>query len=288
MGSDLFKKINKSPTFKRVYKKVKAIKWYEIAILLCIGIVVIFILLNLRSVKKSERTRIAAKIQGKNWADDYSNGDGFKPPLWVTTDINKNDVELSLSGEEIAIVESIDKYDDNGTVLLILSLKTSLDPATKQLQFKNRALLVGGTLELIINNTLSPAEIIDLNPPVGGYQKATYIVTAKARLLEDIIAKQIKIGDKAYNLGTNEVIAEVMDVKVSQSTNDITFNGTNIHFNTNLKEVDLKLKIQAQKIKNSWYFATEQKVKAGHHLYVAFPNYNIGWLIIDDVQSADE
>lgn len=288
MDLDLFKKVKKTTTFKKLSKKVKTIKWYETAILFVIGVIAVFVLLNLKSSQKSEWTRVAVKVQGKNWVDDYTNGDGFRPPLWVATDINQGDVELSLSGEEIAKVESADKYDDGRTILLILSLKTSFDPATKQLQFKNRSLLVGGTIELIINNTLSPAEIIDLNPPAGGYQKTHYIVTAKARLLEEVIAKQIKVGDKAYNLGTGEVIAEVLSVNVKQSADDITFDGTNIHFNTNLKEVDLKLKLQAQNIKDSWYFSTEQKIKAGYHLFIAFPNYNIGWLIIDDVQFTGE
>lgn len=288
MDLDLFKKVKKTTTFKKLFKKVKKIKLYEAVILLITGIISVFVLLNLKSSQKSEWTRIAVKVQGKNWVDDYTNGEGFRPPLWVATDINQGDVELSLSGEEIAKVESADKYDDGRAILLILSLKTSVDPATKQIQFKNRSLLVGGTIELIINNTLSPAEIIDLNPPAGGYQKTHFIVTAKARLLEAIIAQQIKVGDKAYNLGTGEVIAEVLSVKVNQSSNDITFDGTNIHFNTNLKEVDLKLRIQAQNIKDSWYFSTEQKIKAGYHLFIAFPNYNIGWLIIDDVQLAGE
>lgn len=288
MDLDLFKKVKKKPAFKKLYKKIKTIKWYEFAVIIAIGLIAVTVLLNLKSSRKSEWTRIAVKVQGKNWVDDYSSGDGFRPPLWVASDINAGDAELSLSGEEIAKVESADKYDDGRTILLVLSLKTSLDPSTKQLQFKNRALLVGGTIELILNNTLSPAEIIDLNPPAGGYQKAEFNITATARLLEDIVAKQIKVGDKAYNLGTGEVIAEVLEVEVKESSDDITFDGTNIHFNTNLKEVDLKLKIQAKNIKDSWYFSTEQKIKAGYHLFIAFPNYNIGWLIIDDIQLVGE
>lgn len=291
----LYKKMNK--TIRRLYKRIRSIGFYEYLILFGIILFTLFIVKFAKGTTGEWKT-IAIEFYGKNWNEDWTDNENFKPPTWLLSQLNVGDIELSPDGEKIAEIISIDKFPTKRNAIAVINIKAIKERKTNTYVFKNNTILPGSFISFIFNNASITGNVIDINVSPDGYEEKLFRIKARIKNMEPFIIEKIQIGDSMKNLSTNTIMAEIKDIHTSPSTSSVLF--TNLQQNTklileqnpNFRDVYLTLDVLARKINNSWCFITPEYIlqatnKNTSFLDMDFSNYSLYQIELLDIQSIE-
>lgn len=279
--------------YQKIKKRLKKLTPIEIVVaILFLATTVIFI--KYFSSKTTWKT-VRIEVIKKNWTENYDPL-GYKAPFWLADKIKIGQNELDKSGKIIATITNIENYQrgsEDIDLYLTVKIKANYTKKTNSYYFKDNQIYLGSAIELNPDNNYLIGQIIDMNPPVSGYQTKQFLVTIITRDVDTQTIKNIILHDKMYNQANNSVIAEITNINVSTPNNNIYVEKTSTNSflsltpNTKNKDVTIKFLVTAQYIGQDWYFAGHQNIKVGNAFYFYSPKINLYKMEIVNVEETE-
>jgi hypothetical protein len=276
--------------YKKIKNQLKKLTPTEIVItILFITTAIIFI--KYFSSKATWKT-VRIEVIKKNWAENYDPY-GYKAPFWLSDKIKIGQNEINKSGKVIATVTNIENYERGGEEIdlyLTVKIKTNYTKKTNSYSFKDNQIYLGSAIELNLDNNYLIGQIIDMDPPVSGYQTKQFLITTNIRDVDVEKIKNITLHDKMYNKTDNSIISEIIKIETSSPTNNIYIQNTShtnflsLSQNNKNKDVTIKFLVTAKYISQDWYFAGHQNIKVGNNFYFYSPKINLYGMEIVNVE----
>lgn len=284
------KQIPSQELIKKFKLRLKSITPLQAFGLLVVVIGVVFLVKFFGLGEEWKTVRI--EVVGKPWSEDWSGGYlAFKPKAWLARNIQVGDVELGVDGKKIAEIMETEEYGDYKPALYITAnLKVIYNRRTKKYAFKNKSIETGTTIEILLPETRIEGQIVDMNAPQGSYEKKTMTITGRMRNVDPWLLEKISVGDMMINKATGETVAEIVNINTEPGVSAVFFTNPNVHTNVFLdilerrRNVIIDMKIEMKKFSEGWRFAGKQIVKVGSTIALSLPEYEIGWLEIQNIQ----
>ncbi len=267
------------------FKRIKTLQPIQVFTLFVIAGITVFTI-KFYGRKPAERV-IKIQVVGKQWAQNYNNYAGYRPPFWLNNSIQIGDTETTVNGWRSAEIVNIEKYDRWGTdadLYLIAKLKGEVNTRTNKFMYNSKPVEVGSSIELHLTRTDVLGQIIDDNVPEKGYPEKELFVVARARNIDPWIIGALRAGDTMLNGPQKKAVATLMSyaiepptsaVFLSDSTTSNPPNNTFLTLNPRAKDAVLKVKLRVQQYDTGSYFAGHQNIKVGQQIWIYFPQVNI-------------
>jgi len=199
-------------------------------------------------------------------------------PYWVADVVSVSDKDLDSFRRINAEVLDKEQYDINGpnkNVLLILRSKVIKDRSGTYL-FKNKPLLVGGGINLILGNVQWSGTVVylGLQPPIYKYKKL--LLTVKGKQTESWITDSLNISDTMTN-NKGQILAKVLEKKVTLAEVRVdTASGLAVvSYDKTKRDIEAKLEILTKEINGEYYFIDKQKIKVDEAVTFYFKGITI-------------
>ena len=241
---------------------------------------------------KKEWLMIRAEVKGKDWTEDFSGGNSFNPPPWLSNTIKSGDTEFGIDGKPTANIISVEQYGDvKPTIFVTAKIKVVASIRTGKYSYKNRAVEIGGPIELSLPKTKVLGQIEALNIPPEGYSQKYIIATVRIRNIEPWVVNKIAVGDKMFDRANNIVVAEILSKSTETPTSSVFtsspgyFTNQFLVTNPRLKDIVLTLRLLLVNYPYGWRFAGNQILKVGSldsPLKFSFADYNLPYVEVQD------
>lgn len=285
------KKLNK--IFSRYFPQLRRITPIMAFLLLIVSAGTVFTIKYFGRQPLWRTVRI--QVVGKDWIDNFTNYNGYRPPFWLTDKIKVGDSEIAIDGRKVAEVMTIDEYERIGPesdLYLTVKLYGEVSTRLKKFLYRGRPIEVGAPIELHLNRVAVIGQTIDDSVPENGYPKKNITITARLQNTEPWIINGLSIGDTMVNRGDKLPIATIRSFHVEPPISSILFvppNGsTNLFLENNprLKDLIINATLSVQNQNGDWYFAGHQKIKVGNGLWLYLSRVNLNPLEIQSVEDA--
>lgn len=234
---------------------------------------------------------IRLEVVGSNWISNPV--EPAKPPYWLGDKINLGDKELGINGEEIAKVLRVENYersDERTDLYITVRVKTELNQKLGKYIFKGKAIEVGAPIELRLDKVFVSGQIIDDQVQEEVNKSKEVIIKGRWRNQEPWRINQIHVGDQMLDLGSNQVVAEILSVWTESPSLQATINITydrQLEINSSSRWVDgiIKAKLKLEEYgDNKWYFAGHYKIKVGQHIQLILPTVDVLYMEIEEIE----
>ncbi len=273
---------------KLIKKRFQALSPIEIFIIITIAFLTIFIVKFFG--RKKEFITIKVEVIKQNWLNNYDPY-GYRAPFWISDKVEIGQTEKDKAGKTVATLIDLENYErgnEEAELYLTLRIQTTLDKRTGVYYFKDKAVNLGSTIDLNLNNIELRGQVIDNNVPENGYPIKHFNVTARARNLDPWVYQKIIVGQKIYNRATNETIGEIIQVDLEKSSlQEIKVDNTGKYLLANSgqnKDAIIKIKLRTYQMDNKWFFSGHQDLKIGSSLYLYTNQTNLYNLDIQNVE----
>lgn len=258
-------------SIKQIKKRLQSLTPIEIFIIITIAFLTIFIVKFFG--RKKEFITIKVEIIKQNWLDNYDPY-GYRAPFWISDKIKVGQTEKDKTGKTIATLIDLENYergDEEAELYLTLKIQTLLDRRTGVYYFKDKAVNLGSTINLNLDNIELRGQIIDNNVPQNGYPTKYFNVTARARNLDSWVYEKIIPGLKVYNRSTKEVVGEVTNVTLEKSSlQEIKADSSGNYLVAapeKNKDAIITLKLKTYQMDGKWFFTGHQDLKIDNYTY---------------------
>lgn len=199
--------------------------------------------------------------------------------------LHVGDFEKNPSGEKIAEITDLQVYDTeqspaaNKDVFIKVKLLVKVNPRSGELEYKNKIIKVGTSLEFRFNSGYIGAKLVDIEGIVDMVKKKTEkTLTIKIYEQWPWFAESIKIGEGERGEGGQRII-EVLSKEVKPAEITVTTSGGETLKRTNPSKVDvtLKVKLQVTEFKNEIIFQEDERVLIGELI-----SFNVGKTRVKD------
>lgn len=277
-------KLLKQPTLRNV-----KVALYGLTLLFFLGMLVFVV--KYFGLGPDECRTVRVQVMGKDWSETPSSAN-YRPQLYLNNHIRVGSMEYGADGKVLAEVIGTEMYDagDGLFIALILKLKVNTNKRTKIVQYRSTPLANGTLIQLSLANTSVIAQVIDIDYPEAGYKNSLLEVEGRYRNIEPWLLDSIKVGDSMKDLITGDEVAivtkKVIEPSLSQiySTGNTYYTNTFLESNPRLKDVVITIKVKVVDINGLWFFADQQKVKVGQPLKLRFPEYDLGYIDVQNIQ----
>lgn len=267
-------------SFRSIYKKFSNLNFFIIAIIFLLGFSAFyFVYYRFRNQQDAYVSVMLVKppsVIGPNIPYNY-----YWVPYWIGNSIDVGDKEITPLGAIDAIVVDKNSYDSfyNGQfVSLILKIRAIRD-RSGTLLYKNKPLVSGAVLDIKLTKAQISAQVTGINVKPPEFEYKTLTVVLKGRQVESQIADELKVGDEIVD-NLEQVIAKVLDKKVSSAQMSLAGGRSNIVYDPDTKDILVTIEIKAKKIEDSFYYSEVQKIKANEYLYLPFKSVALYYPIV--------
>jgi len=276
---------------KQIQKQLSTLGPIEIFIILTIIFLTVFTVKFFG--KKKESLIIKVEVVRKNWSENYDPL-GYRVPFWLSDKVKIGQTEKNKSGQIIATLinfESYDHGDQESELYLTLKVETLFDKRSGIYYYKDKPLNLGSPIELNLDNIEIYGQIIDNNVPQNGYPTKYFNIKARARNLDSWVYSKIIPGIKIYDRANNEVIGEIINTNLENSTLQEIKNDPNTGkylqatLNKN-KDLIVDIKLKAYQMDHRWFFSGRQNLKIGNPLSIYTPQVDLYKLEIENIEES--
>lgn len=270
----------------RIYlQRLKTLSAIQILVLLMVAGATVFVI-KFYGRKPTERV-VRIQVVGKSWTQNYNNYAGYRPPFWLSENIQAGDTETTINGWQSAEIITIDKYDRGGTdvdLYLTAKLKGEINGRTNKFIYNSKPVEVGSFVELHLTRAVVLGQIIDDNVPEKGYQEKEIIVTARVRNEDPWVVEALHIGDVMLNGPEKKQVAVLETIAIEPPTSAVFLsdastgnppNNTFLSLNPKAKDVVMKVRLRVQRYGTGWYFGGHQNIKIGQQVWIYFSRVNV-------------
>lgn len=266
--------------------RLKTISYAEIFVILVVVFLTVFMVKFFG--RKKEFKTIRVEVIRNNWTENYDPY-GYRAPFWLSDKVKVGQTEKSKSGKIIATLTDLENYErgsEEAELYLTVKIETLLNKRTGVYTFKDKPINLGSSIELNLDNISIVGQIVDNNVPEGGYPAKYLMVTAKGRNFESWLYTKVVPGLKVYNRATNEVVAEVVDVKLENSTlQQIKYSSSYLQAIVGKdKDLLVYVKVKVYQMDGRWYFMGHQNIKIAGSLYLYTNELNLYGFEIEDIK----
>ncbi|MEK7543644.1 MAG: DUF4330 family protein [Patescibacteria group bacterium] len=246
--------------------------------------------------KPTERI-IRIQVVGKSWTQNYNNYAGYRPPFWLSENIQVGDVETTVNGWRSGEIIAIEKYDRWGTdvdLYLTAKLQGEINGRTNKFIYNSKPVEVGAFIELHLTRADVLGQIIDDNVPEKGYPEKEIVATVRVRNEDPWVVEALRVGDTMLNGPQKKQVAVVETISIepptsaiflSDATIDNPPNNTFLSIDPRAKDVVMKVRLRAQHHDSGWYFGGHQSIKIGQQIWIYFSQVNV-MATIQSIQDA--
>lgn len=273
---------------KLIKKRFQALSPIEIFIMITVVFLTVFIVKFFG--RKKEFITIKVEVIKQNWLNNYDPY-GYRAPYWISDKVKIGQTEKDKAGKTIATLIDLENYergDEEAELYLTLKVQTTLDKRTGVYYFKDKALNLGSSIELNLDNIELSGQVIDNNVPESGYPIKYFTVTARARNLDSWVYQKITPELKIYNRATNEAVGEITHVTLEDSSlHEIKTDSTGKYLTVapgKNKDAIITAKLKAYQMDNKWFFSGHQDLKIGSSLYLYTNQTNLYNLDIQNIE----
>lgn len=285
---------------RRLFLRIRNIAPLSVFLLLLVSAGVVFTIKYFGRQPQWRSVRI--QVVGKDWNENYTNYNGFRPPFWLTEKIKVGDSEIAIDGKKIAEVINIDEFERVGPesdLYLTLKLYGEVSTRLNKFLYRGRPIEVGAPIDLHLNRVMITGQIIDDHVPATGYPKKTISITARLRNADTWIVDALSVGDIMTNRGDGSTLATVKSFNTEPSQSSLLFaqnpyvfsgsayrTGLFLENNPRLKDLVVRATLNVQSQNGDWFFGGHQKIKVGNSLWLYLSRVNLNGLEIQSVEDA--
>jgi len=239
-------------------KKIQ-LKVFDIAVIFIFIFLVISLFLVL--FRKQSEIKMVIKVNEESLAYQI---DGT--PNWFAQFLQVGMKEVDVFGRPVAEVKGIRTYyseNQKSIIHLVVTLKTVYSPSNHQYLYKGKAVLIGSTIQLSLNNLLVNGLIVDIEQLVKDHSKKLFV---QARIINpdpafpqtegvsSYVAESIKEGDIMKDSLGNLAIKIAKKTVEDANMTVVTSSGNVIlQKHPMRKDIFLDLEIWAEKIGDRYY-----------------------------------
>lgn len=271
-----------------IIKRLKTLSYVEIFIIISV-IFLTFFVVKFFGLKKEYLT-IKVEIIKKNWLENYDLY-GYRVPFWLSDKVKVGQVEKDKSGKVIATLINVENYErgnEESELYLTLKVQVILNKRTGVYSFKDKPLNLGSEIDLTLDNIDLKGQIINNNVSEDDLRGKWFLIKTRARNLEPWVYKQITPGIKMYNKANNDLIAEILGVRIEDSTlQKINYDSSGQYlrsFTSANKDAVVNLKVKAYEAGDRWYFCGHQNLKIANTVYIYTEKINLYALEIEEIE----
>lgn len=271
-----------------IIKRLKSLGYIEIFIVISLVFLAFFVV-KFFGLKKEYLT-IKVEVIKDNWLDNYDSY-GYRVPFWLSDKVKIGQVDKDKTGKIIATVTNVENYErgnEESELYLTLKIQVILNKRTGIYSFKSKSLNLGSEIDLTLDNIDLRGQVIDNNVSENGLKGKWFLIKARGRNYDPWVYTQIIPGVKMYNKANNDVIAEIMKVKIEDSTlQKINYDSSGQYlrsFTGNNKDAVVDLKVKAYENGDRWYFCGHQNLKIANTVYIYTEKINLYALEIEEIK----
>lgn len=264
--------LKKKSIISRIIQKsrffITRFNFFDYLVIFLIFLVLGFFIYN-RLRRQSVWTNVRLSIENVDWW--Y--GGGTLPKYWYANSLEVGNEVKDSFGQKIAEVINIDNYDQGGPYRMIfvdLKVKVDFDKNKNQYLYEFKPLTVGSSLILNFPESQLRGLVVKVGEENINYFFKKIKVVKKGVL--KVIANQIAVGDKIYDLDGN-LIAEILEInkEVSSWYEFSDIRGETIKaYNPDYLDLELLLKIKAFNSLNRDYYVNNTVLKLDSKIWLQF------------------
>lgn len=273
--------MKKKTVSEYIKNKLRFLNPYTLVVLLVVSFFVVSLVKH-QKVQLHQQL-IKVEVTGQDWTNNYSQFEGYRPPLWLVKDLQIGAYEVSPDGRVVAEIVDIDFFERNGgnaQVFLYVQIETVENFSTGRTVYKGKNIEVGQKIDFHFDSVFIVGQVVDIFDTNYKNQTEEVLVSGVAKAVPNPVAQAIYKGMDIKNPYTGKVYAVVEKSETHQSfvstlyKNEYTSN-INLKTDYTVKDVDMVLRMQVEKLFENYYFSGHQVVRLGEHLSLFFPEVSI-------------
>ncbi|GIK84396.1 MAG: hypothetical protein BroJett025_10180 [Patescibacteria group bacterium] len=273
--------MKKKTVSEYIKNKLRFLNPYTLVVLLVVSFFVVSLVKH-QKVQLHQQL-IKVEVTGQDWTNNYSQFEGYRPPLWLVKDLQIGAYEVSPDGRVVAEIVDIDFFERNGgnaQVFLYVQIETVENFSTGRTVYKGKNIEVGQKIDFHFDSVFIVGQVVDIFDTNYKNQTEEVLVSGVAKAVPNPVAQAIYKGMDIKNPYTGKVYAVVEKSETHQSfvstlyKNEYTSN-INLRTDYTVKDVDMVLRMQVEKLFENYYFSGHQVVRLGEHLSLFFPEVSI-------------
>lgn len=277
--------------YYRYFKSLLKLNLLDYVIIFISGLIVLSLIFVFS--KKDRWITIEVKVKTNEYKSVYFNQISTAPYNFAVNKLMVGDTEKNAAGTEIARVIDIKSWGDfMPETWIVLKIKATYDKQRGIYRYKYQNVSIGQSIKLILNSTGVDGIITYIEGTKDNRvteEKTIYakLVDLNSKYLNTLgvepwVAASVKTADKMYD-SRNQVVAEIMDVKVNPAIRTVQTNTGTLYATTDpvLKDVILKLKIKTMKNNGVSYFLEDWPIKIDQAIPLFLDKINLYPRIIE-------
>lgn len=273
--------MKKKTVSEYIKNKLRFLNPYTLVVLLVVSFFVVSLVKH-QKVQLHQQL-IKVEVTGQDWTNNYSQFEGYRPPLWLVKDLQIGAYEVSPDGRVVAEIVDIDFFErneGNAQVFLYVQIETVENFSTGRTVYKGKNIEVGQKIDFHFDSVFIVGQVVDIFDTNYKNQTEEVLVSGVAKAVPNPVAQAIYKGMDIKNPYTGKVYAVVEKSETHQSfvstlyKNEYTSN-INLRTDYTVKDVDMVLRMQVEKLFENYYFSGHQVVRLGEHLSLFFPEVSI-------------
>lgn len=252
----------------RLFGRWDIFKPLFILVVLTLGVLILRVLLQ-------KDTYITAELWASGGEWWWNNPD---PPYWLADPIQAGTIEYDPQGNKLVEVLDVRKFEvgDRKRLWMKVRLKVTPSGRSEQYRFRREPLEIGKVIQVAPNNIQVNANVISIEGVGKVGEPVDRILTLKLYEIMPWHAQAMTVGSKMLDSNGN-VLAEIIDSKVSIAKMFVSDDRGVGHVADNplRSDVELKIKVKAQRFEGIDYFAEFQPLKIGFSILFPFEKVNV-------------